>query len=155
MEKKEKSKNILTIIIILISISAIGGLIFAGITLNKKNEKVDHSLISITYKELDEKMKNKESFILVISRTDCSHCASYKPKLKSILTDNNLVAYEIATDTLEKKDEKKFKSLFTIQGTPTTVFITDGEEKTVSNRLIGDVSSNKVIERLKSLGYIK
>ena len=66
------------------------GLIYAGITLNKKNEKEDKSLISITYKELDEKLKNKESFILVISRTDCSHCASFKPKLKTILTDNKI-----------------------------------------------------------------
>ena len=155
MEKKEKSKSIIGIVVTLISILAIAGLIYAGITLNKKNEKEDKSLISITYKELEEKLNNKESFILVISRTDCSHCATFKPKFKSILTDNNIVAYEIATDTLSKKDDKNFKKIFTIQGTPTTVFITKGEETTVSNRLIGDLPSNKIIERLKSLGYIK
>ena len=155
MEKKEKSKSIIGIVITLISILAIVGLIYAGITLNKKNEKEDKSLISINYKELDEKLKNKESFILVISRTDCSHCASFKPKLKTILTDNKIVAYEVATDTLSEEEEKKFKTLFTIQGTPTTVFITKGEESTVRNRLIGDVPSNKIIERLESLGYIK
>ncbi len=155
MEKKEKSKSIIGIVVTLISVLAIVGLIYAGITLNKKSEEEDKSLVTITYKELDEKINNKDSFILVISRTDCSHCASFKPKLKSILSDNNIIAYEIATDTLSESESKKFKKLFTIQGTPTTVFITEGEETTVSNRLIGDVSSSKITERLKSLGYIK
>ena len=155
MTKKEKENKTLTIVLVLISILAIGGMVYASIKLNEKKRNDDKYLVELNYKELHKKLDKKDSFILVVTRTDCSHCEAFKPKLKTILSDNKIYAYEIATDKLSKDDANKFKSEYNVSGTPTTIFIKDGSEVTVNNRLIGDVSSNKIVSRLKSLGFIK
>ena len=92
---------------------------------------------------------------MVITRTDCSHCAVFKPKLKEVLSQNNIIAYEIATDKLSTNEKAEFNDIANISGTPTTIFIVDGEEATTTNRLIGDVTTEKIINKLKSQGYIK
>ncbi len=155
MEEKKKTSKIIGIIIILISIAAIGGLIYASSVLNKQKEDINKHLVELTYKEFQKKLDNKDSFLLVVTRTDCSHCEAFKPKLKEILKDKDIIGYELATDKLSKDDANSFKKDYNISGTPTTIFIKKGEEPTVSNRLVGDVASSKIIERLDSLDYIK
>ena len=140
---------------LLIALLAIGGLFYASITLNKDQKDADKFLQEITYKELKEKVNNKDSFILVVTRTDCSHCESFKPKFKDVLKSNNITAYELPNDKLSEKEAKEFKKDYNVLGTPTTIFLRNGEETTVTNRLIGDVSTSKIKERLKSLNYIK
>ena len=49
----------------------------------------------VDFKELEEKIKNKESFILLISQESCSHCEDYTPKMKKVLKNNNLEAYNL------------------------------------------------------------
>ncbi len=155
MEKSKKNNKIIIIIISLICLLAIGGMIYASVVLNKKEEDLNKYLVELNYKELKTKLDKKESFILVITRTDCSHCAVYKPKLKEVLKDNNIIAYEIATDKLSAKDKAKFNDIANISGTPTTIFIVNGEEATTTNRINGDVTTEKIINKLKSQGYIK
>ena len=155
MEKNRKNNKIAIIIISIISILSIGGLIYASIVLNKKEQDLSKYLVELSYKELKNKLDKKDSFILVITRTDCSHCAVFKPKLKEVLSQNNIIAYEIATDKLETNEKAEFNDIANISGTPTTIFIVDGEEATTTNRLIGDVTTEKIINKLKSQGYIK
>ena len=155
MEKNRKNNKIEIIIISIISILSIGGLIYASIVLNKKEQDLSKYLVELSYKELKNKLDKKDSFILVITRTDCSHCAVFKPKLKEVLSQNNIIAYEIATDKLSTNEKAEFNDIANISGTPTTIFIVDGEEATTTNRLIGDVTTEKIINKLKSQGYIK
>ncbi len=155
MEKNRKNNKIAIIIISIISILSIGGLIYASIVLNKKEQDLSKYLVELSYKELKNKLDKKDSFILVITRTDCSHCAVFKPKLKEVLSQNNIIAYEIATDKLSTNEKAEFNDIANISGTPTTIFIVDGEEATTTNRLIGDVTTEKIINKLKSQGYIK
>ena len=155
MEKNRKNSKIAIIIISIISILSIGGLIYASIVLNKKEQDLSKYLVELSYKELKNKLDKKDSFILVITRTDCSHCAVFKPKLKEVLSQNNIIAYEIATDKLSTNEKAEFNDIANISGTPTTIFIVDGEEATTTNRLIGDVTTEKIINKLKSQGYIK
>ena len=155
MEKNRKNNKIAIIIISIISILSIGGLIYASIVLNKKEQDLSKYLVELSYKELKNKIDKKDSFILVITRTDCSHCAVFKPKLKEVLSQNNIIAYEIATDKLSTNEKAEFNDIANISGTPTTIFIVDGEEATTTNRLIVDVTTEKIINKLKSQGYIK
>ncbi len=155
MEKNNNSKKMIIILIVVISLLSIGGLLYASIALNSEKKDADKYLKEIDYKELKEKVDKKESFILVVTRTDCSHCEAFKPKLKEVLKSNKIIAYEIPTDKLSEDDAKEFKKDYNVLGTPTTIFLKNGEETTVSNRLIGDVSKSKIKERLKSLNYIK
>ncbi len=115
----------------------------------------DKTLVELSYKELEKKLNNKDTFILVITQTKCSHCAQYKPVLKEVLYEYNLKAYEIDQEKLSKKELGKLKNVANISGTPTTVFIVDGEEINTSSRLKGAVTNkHTIVKRLKAQGYI-
>lgn len=123
---------------------------------NLSNENYNDSrLIKLTLEELESMIKNKESFILVITQTDCSHCIAYKPTLVEVLEETSQIAYEIDIQPLAKDEKERVYNIARVSGTPTTVFIEDGEEKDTSYRLIGSVSASKLKERLKETGYIK
>ncbi len=146
-------KNIVIFIVIAIVITASIGLIYASTILHGKEKYEDKHLIEITFKELQEKVDNKETFILLISRSDCSHCIEYKPTLKKVLAENDIIAYEIQLDKISAEDEGKLKDIANVSGTPNTIFIENGVEKSTSQRLSGAVSESKLRSRLKALGY--
>lgn len=148
-------KNIFIIIGIIVVAFAVIGLVYASTTLNKKNKDIDSHLVEISITELQEKVDNKESFILVISQTNCSHCAEYKPVLKEVLADYDIIAYEIDEKKLSTEENGQLKNIANISGTPTTVFIVNGEEKNTQSRLVGSANKTKIINRLKANGYIK
>lgn len=129
-------------------------IIMALLLINYINTPKEGNLISIKYKEIKEKINNKESFILVVSQSTCSHCASYKPKLELIAKDYGIDIYYIDYDKDSSKEE--FLDDFDLDGsTPITLFINDGEEKSLLNRLEGDISKEKAIEKFKKMGFIE
>jgi len=113
-------------------------------------------LNEIEYDEIIEKIENKEDFVLLISQTTCSHCANYKPKLKDVANEYKLNVYYIDVDLLEEEEYNNLNSYlsFKTAGTPVTLFLLNGEEKTVANRIKGDSSKDKIIKKLKSNGFI-
>lgn len=118
-----------------------------------KEKTIPYGLVKITYEELTTKKENQEDFILIVSRSNCSHCATYKPKVEEIAIDNEIFVYYIDTDKLSNKDE--FLNEFNLDGaTPMTLFFKEGKETTVLNRIEGDLSSKTVKEKFKSLGFI-
>jgi len=142
----ENKKNIFIIAIILLII-IIGGL-FIYNYFNKSK------LYELNVDKVIEKINNKENFILCISRTDCSHCQSYKPKLEKISKKYDLEIFYIDIDKYKDK-ENEFKKHISFDGsTPVTVFIKNGEEKTASNRIFGNLSYEKIIKKFKNEGFI-
>lgn len=111
-------------------------------------------LNKINISDLFEKIENKEDLILLISKTDCSHCISYKPKLEKMANKYKLNVYYIEVDLLSKEEYDKLYSNIRFDGTPVTVFLKDGEEKTVVNRIEGNASIEKIEKKLKSNGFI-
>ena len=150
MKKKLIIGGIITVIIL-----AIGAMIYASIVLNGKEKEEDKYFQELKIDELIEKCENKESFILVISQTTCSHCKDFKPKLARISKKYKVNIYYIEIDLLTDEQNKELKSYFNFSGTPTTVFVKDGEEKSAATRINGDVSEEKIISKLKSNGFIK
>lgn len=140
---------------IAIILAALGLFGYAIIVSAIETAAKDKTLIELSYKELEKKINNKDTFILVITQTKCSHCAQYKPVLKEVLYEYDLKAYEVDEEKLSKKELGKLKNIANISGTPTTVFIVDGEEVTTSSRLRGGITNkNIIIKRLKAQGYI-
>ena len=84
--------------------------------------------IEIKHNEVIDKVKNKDSFVLLISQTTCSHCASYKPKLEDVANEYKLEIYYIDVDLLSSDEYNELKSYINFSSTPDTVFIKDGEE---------------------------
>ena len=145
---KDKS-NLITGILILIII------IISILLINNQNKKTGE-LKQITYKQILQKVEKKEDFILIVSKSNCSHCMSYKPKVEIIAKDYNITVYYIDFDKEKEKDTDEFLKEFKLDGsTPMTLFIKDGKETSILKRLEGDVESNKIINRFKEMGFLK
>ena len=113
------------------------------------------SVEKIGYSKLEEMLNNKETFILEIVQDGCHNCESFEPKFEKILKKYNLNAKMINLTSLSKEENNKLSSLYNISGTPTVIFVEKGEEVQISKRIVGDVSKDKVINKLKVAGYIK
>ena len=111
--------------------------------------------IELSYNQFVKKIEKKDSFVLCLSQTTCSHCAEFKPKLKEVAEEYKVELYYMETNLLNEEQTEALKKIVACSGTPTTVFITDGEEKLVANRISGDISKEKLIKKLKSNGIIK
>ncbi len=140
-----KFRNIMLFIVV--GILLFGGIVFA---LGNKGE-----FREISYSELLDKVNNKDTFVLCITKTDCPHCSLYKPKLEEASKKYKVDIYYLEADKLTVEDGKDLKKYFAYSGTPTTIFVIDGKEKTAANRLEGNVSMDKIESKLKNNGYIK
>ena len=143
----KKNKNLIIGLIIIIII--ILGIIL--LTTSKKEGKLQE----ISYKEIKEKVNNNEDMILIVSRSTCSHCMEYKPKVEQIARKNNIIVYYIDYDNETKENEEKFLEEFNLDGsTPITLFIKEGKETSIFKRLEGDVEKDIIMERFEEMGFI-
>lgn len=134
-------KNIILVFLILIGLFVVGC----------SNE----SIRKINYKEFNNLIKEQETFILYIGSASCSNCTEFSPKFESVIEENNISnVYYVDLDTLSDEEKSSFNKVINITGTPTVVFVTDGEEKSGFNRINGNVSKEKITQRLKSNDYI-
>lgn len=138
---KKIIKNLLLSIILLITITGCGS--------TKTNLK------EISFNEFKEKIENKESFAIYIGNQDCSHCNSYKPTLEDVVKEYNITLYHLDNSKLTEEEYDEFETYINISGTPTVAFITDGEEETALNRIVGEETKENTIKRFKINGYIK
>lgn len=146
MKKKKKIINIISLIIPIF--------ILIIITIYLITMNTGGSLQELKSNEVIKKINNKETFVLCVSQTTCSHCMMYKPTLKKLANKHNINIYYVDIDLFEEKEEKEFEKYIHIDGTPTTIFYINGEEKTTAYRLEGNVPSYKVEEKLKKLKFI-
>lgn len=146
-----KNENKINLVIVLVVILIVGLILFIVLANNSKTEYVK----AINIAELKEKINNKEKFILVVTQEGCTHCNAYIPTLTKIGRDHNITFYEIDEKKWSDEDTKYFKGLANFDGsTPTTFFFEDGEEKSTLNRIEGNAQEYKVIDKLKTMGYI-
>ena len=144
---KKTKKNV--IILVIVCLIVLVGAVVADIILGKSY------LNEIKYDKVMEKVEAKDSFVLLLSQTTCSHCMDFKPKLARVAKNYKVNIYYLETNLLSEDESKELKEHFNFTGTPTTVFVINGEEKTAANRINGDVSEEKIISKLKSNGFIK
>ena len=145
-----KNKNLIMISTILLII-IVSSLLIMSI-LNPQKGK----LISLNYKEITNKVKKEETFILLISRSTCSHCSEYKPKLESIAKKYNIDIYYIDYDLDTKENQDKLLDDYKLDGsTPITIFIKNGKQTNLFDRIEGDIEKETAISKFKKLGFIK
>lgn len=112
------------------------------------------ALQTIGYKDLKEKIENKESFVLYIHKTGCSYCESYEPILTKVLKGNALTAYSINTTSLKQAEEKSLKEKVNLKGTPTLIYIKEGKADS-NGSLIGEQTQENTVDFFKKIGYIE
>ena len=110
----------------------------------------NNTITEIDYSKLEDLIDSKESFILEIVQTGCSHCEEFLPRFKAVLKTNDLTAYYLNLYNLTEEDAKKFNELTTsVSGTPTVLYFKDGKE--TSHKINGAVSNEKIEEFLEKI----
>lgn len=137
-------KKILSIIIIIMVIVCLTGC-----------DKGNKYIKEVSLDKVKEMLANKKTFALYIGNKNCSHCNAYRPTLDKVLEDYKITIYHLDNSKLSDKEYEEFKSYINISGTPTIVFITDGEEETTINRIVGETDEESTIEYFRTNGYIK
>lgn len=112
-------------------------------------------LKELSYNELNNKLNSKESFFFVLVQDGCSHCASFTPKLETVLKEYDITGYKVNLSKLKESERKKLNEIISFDGTPTTIFIKDGIEESIMQRINGNQPKEKIINKLKNNGYIK
>jgi thiol-disulfide isomerase/thioredoxin len=93
---------------------------------------------------------------LCISRTTCTFCDSFKPKLEKLGNEYDIEVFYIDIDKYSDEKYQEFKKYISFDGsTPVTAFIKNGEETTASNRISGNASYEKIVSKFKNNGFIK
>ena len=116
--------------------------------------KKSKELISINYDELAEKISNKDSFVLYVGSSSCSHCANFKPTLEKVIDKYKLDVYYINMANLSEAKYNAVMKKIDGQGTPTTVYIEKGKTKT-SPRIEGERDYDTTVEFFKDLNLVK
>lgn len=133
-------KKILTVLILVLLLTGCG----------KSN------ITSISYDELQNKIDNKDTFVLYVGSSSCSHCSAYKPVLEKVLKKYNINIFYIDVGVLSEAKYNAVMRKVDGDGTPTTVYIEKGKTKT-SPKIVGfnEYGGDEVIVKFfKKIGYI-
>ena len=113
------------------------------------------NLKSMSYKEFNEKLANKDTFFFVLVKDGCQYCEKFIPKVEEIVDEYNIIGYKLNYSSMSEDEQNEFYEKYEAGSTPTTMFIKDGKEISQMQRIEGNVSKEKVVAKLKSLNYIE
>ncbi len=109
----------------------------------------------IDYDKLSTMIEEKEDFVLFVGSETCSACSAYKVTVNKIVEKYGVDIKYIDVSKLTEKQNSELTSNFAFSATPTTIFVTKGEEEDTFNRIEGNQKYSEVVERLTKKGYIK
>lgn len=113
---------------------------------------------TINSNKLNEMISNKESFILYIGSSECSHCKLFSITLNEVISENQVKVYYINIVNFNDKAITDLKTKTTFNGgTPFVVFMKLGKPNIGSgyNIISGQQSKDYVIDKFTNNGYIK
>lgn len=148
---RKKKNIIISAVIIVLTVIICAAIWFIGKGFNKTEYPYIHEL---TFNELESKLDNQDSFVLIITQTGCSHCEAYLPVVQNVSNKYKVDFYVLNRTNISDEERTKLKNIANISGTPTTLFYTSGEEKSALNRLVGQATEYRLVEKLTSEGYI-
>lgn len=148
---RKKKNIIISAVIIVLTVIICAAIWFIGKGFNKTEYPYIHEL---TFNELESKLDNQDSFTLIITQTGCSHCEAYLPVVQNVSNKYKVDFYVLNRTNISDEERTKLKNIANISGTPTTLFYTSGEEKSALNRLVGQATEYRLVEKLTSEGYI-
>ena len=118
----------------------------------------------IDYQKYEDLIGSKDTSIIVIGQTTCSHCIAIKPALNAVAKDYDLkINYLNITDMTEEENNSFLKSLKTIEyndedfvndgsfGTPLILIIENGK---VKNYISGERTISQLVREFKKLNLI-
>ena len=112
-------------------------------------------LKNINLKKLNEKLDNKETFVLYLTNED-ETSTTLKNTLLKVAKENDLKTFSLNTEKLNDEELKDLKEDFYFEETNIIIFVKKGIENTILSR-IEDlyISQDNLEQELKVQGYIK
>lgn len=108
-------------------------------------------LSSINLDELNEKLNNKESFIIYFANGD----SNLEKTLSSVLEENNIAGYKIDTSKISKEEKNKLEIEIAYEE-PSIVFIINGKDPSKLSHVTSEsITSKEISDRLKDMKFIK
>ena len=86
-------------------------------------------------------------------RDSCEHCKAFTPNFISVLSENNIEAYNLNISNLSEKEQETYNELFDVSGTPTVLFFDKGEESLI--RIEGEQTKARIKSKIESAGFLK
>ncbi len=108
----------------------------------------------LSFDDLQLKLGNEDSFVLVIGSDTCSACATYKTTMESVIKKEKVEIFYLDLNDLTDEQYSKIYSKYVVTSTPTTIFIEKGLETSTYDRILGAASYSEIVENLKKHGYI-
>lgn len=119
----------------------------------KPTQTTYSNIEQLSYSSFNDMIKNKRSFVVVISQTFCSHCIAYKPIYNEVLSKHNAKGYDLDIVELEEEQRKDILNSLNVSGTPTTLIYIDGVLQ--NERKEGIVEKEKLEDFLAMYGFIQ
>ena len=131
-------KKIITIFILLILTTACSNNYLKKINLDKLNNKLN----------------NKETFILYLTNEDEAGI-TLKNTLLNVAKDENIQIFYLNTSKLNDEELKNLNEKFTFEKNYFIIFIKDGQENTLLSRIDDTfISQDNLKDELKNQGYL-
>ena len=101
------------------------------------------SIAQIQPSDVNDKISKKETFVLVVSSSECAACKAYSPELETFTKENpDIKIFDVEIESIKDEQEKtNFINKFTLRDTPQTIIFKDGEIVGVQSGLL---SSNEL-----------
>lgn len=113
------------------------------------------NLKSINLKKLNDKLDNKETFILYLTNED-EYGNTLKNTLQKVAHDSELETFYVNTEKLNDEELKTLKEDFYFNESNIIIFVKEGNENTVLSRIDNVyISEEKLKTELKNQGYLK
>ena len=108
-------------------------------------------LEKIDYNTLNEKLNNKETFVLYFYNDS----SNLETTLTNVLESNNLIGYKINTSKITNNEKLELQTKIDYKN-PCVVFILNGEDPSILSHITDENATNKRIEdALKDMNFIK
>lgn len=112
-------------------------------------------LKSLNLKKLNQKLDNKETFVLYLTN-ESEEGITLRNTLLSVSKENDLKTFYVNTEKLDDEELDSLKEDFYFEETNIIIFVKEGKETTVLSRIIDPYISQKDLkEELKNQGYLK
>ncbi len=115
-----------------------------------KEEKITDHYYEINYKRLVEISKEDDSkpYLIYVYSNSCSYCKAYKPKLKEVSEEQDVIVYALNKDDLSEKESEKIGEDYIPGfdgGVPLTVTIKNGELVKMTSELVGQTQKDMLV----------
>ncbi len=109
-------------------------MMICGCNMEYKRDTTAGAMIEITVEDMVQKMENDETFVFLVSQTNCKGCQEFEDAMELYLPDHHVDIYYLVYNRL-KGDERK-AALETIQDyfpsmtqTPSLYYVVNGLQK--------------------------